>query len=289
MIPQNLNEWSYDLIKDLVNKKVNESDRHDFKAEIPSADVLTKICCAFANTKGGFIIVGVKEKDLSFEIKGIDNNIELAHQFGQKIKANPTIDFSLPRIVPIPDSSKVLAIFEIPLSAERPHVPDLSPERRVFQKRTNRGNDFMSYEEIKLSFQSYQERREKLKLLYIELLSNIEQLNSMRVDDASKENTHSLVNLDSTILTGLLSELYTSISKDKELIRLLFTIREQTKIINNKIKIFFSEVALPITNKTILVKSHNEFINSRVDSLKPIIARALTILEYRFDLKNPLT
>lgn len=288
MIPNSLNEWTFETVKELVDKKINESDRHDFKKDIPDSETLTKICCAFANTKGGFIILGVKENNGSFEISGIANDIEFAHKFGQKIKANPTIEFSLPKIINIPDSPNVLAVFEIPFSPERPHVPDHAPDKRLFQKRTNKGNDYMTYEEIKLSFQNYQERREKLKLLYIELLSNIEQLNSMKIDDASKENVHSLVNLDSTILNGLLSELYTSISKDNELVRILFTVRERTKIINNKIKIFFSQVALPLSNKAQLVKEHNEFINSQVDTLKPHIQKALNILETKFDLKNPL-
>ena len=288
MIPNNLNEWTFEIVKELVDKRTNESDRHDFKKELPESESLTKICCAFANTKGGFIILGVKQNSSSFEICGINNDIELAHKFGQKIKANPTIEFSLPKIINIPDSSNVLAVFEIPISSERPHVPDNAPEKRLFQKRTNRGNDFMSYEEIKLSFQNHQERREKLKLLYIELLSNIEQLNSMKIDDASKENAHSLVTLDSTIITGLLSELYTSISNNNELVKILLIIRERTKIINNKIKLFFSQVVIPMTNKGEIVKAHNEFINSKVDELKPLIQQALTILETKFDLKNPL-
>lgn len=146
----------------------------------------------------------------------------------------------------------------------------------------------MTYEEIKLSFQNYQERREKLKLLFIELLSNVEQLNSMKISDASKENMHSLIDLDNTTLKGLLSELYASISKNKELIRLLFTIREKTKIINNKIRIFFSQVAIPLSNKALIVKEHNEFINDQADKLVPNIKRAIDILEDDFDLTNPL-
>lgn len=288
MIPNKLEDWSLDIIKDLIAKTINESDKHDFKKDIPDSETLTKICCAFANSKGGFIIIGVEESSSSFEIVGINNDRELAHKFGQKIKANPTVEFSLPKIISIPETDKVIAIFEIPLSSERPHIPDFSPDKRIFQKRTNKGNDYMSYEEIKYSFQDYQERKEKLKLLYIELLSNIEQLNSMKIDNASKEDAHSLVTLDSTILSGLLSELYTSISKDKDLVRILFTVRERTKIINNKIKIFFSQVVLPLSNKTQLVKEHNDFINSQVDVLKPQIQKALNILEDKFDLKNPL-
>jgi len=288
MIPNKLNEWSLEIIKELIEKIISESDRHDFKKDIPDAETLTKICCSFANSKGGFIILGVKENNSAFEIVGIDNDKELAHKFGQKINANPTIEYTLPKIISIPDSEKVIAIFEIPLSSERPHIPDISPDKRLFQKRTNKGNDYMSYEEIKFSFQNYQERKEKLKLLYIELLSNIELLNSMKIDDAEKENSHSLITLDNTILNGLLIELYSSISKDKELIRILFNVRKKTKIINNKIKIFFSKVSLPMTNINSIVRDHNDFINTQVDNLKPILEKAIKILEFKFDLKNPL-
>ena len=289
MIPNVLSDWTFEIIDELVKKKANESDRHDFKRAIPDTDTLTKICCAFANTKGGFVIVGVKEAGSSFEIEGVNNDKELAKHFGEKIKANPTIEFSLPKIIQIPQSEKALVVFEIPLSPERPHVPDISPEKRNFLKRTNKGNDSMTYEEIKFSFQGYQERREKLKLLYIELLSNAEQLRSMKVEDSAKENDHSLVTLDNAILNTLLAELYSSISKDSELVRILFTIRERTKIINNKIKIFFSQVILPLSNKQQILVEHNDFVNSQVDNLTSIIAKALHILESRFDLKNPLT
>ena len=75
--------------------------------------------------------------------------VPVSFKFGQKINANPTIEYTLPKIISIPDSEKVIAIFEIPLCSERPHIPDISPDKRLFQKRTNKGNDYMSYEEIK--------------------------------------------------------------------------------------------------------------------------------------------
>jgi len=37
-----------------------------------------------------FIVLGIKEADSRFEIKGIVNNKELEHRFGQKIQASPS-------------------------------------------------------------------------------------------------------------------------------------------------------------------------------------------------------
>ncbi len=51
MIPNTLDEWILDIVNELIEKKSNESDRHDFKRNFPDAENLTKTCCAFANSK----------------------------------------------------------------------------------------------------------------------------------------------------------------------------------------------------------------------------------------------
>jgi hypothetical protein len=287
MIPNDLNEWTYEIVKELVDKKICESDRHDFKYGFPDPETLTKICCAYANTKGGFIVFGIKDKTDGYEVLGIENNKELAHEFGKKIDAEPTIEFSLPKIVTIPNSEKVLAIFYIPLSPERPHISVKKPEKRIFYKRTNKGNDFMTYEEIRMSFQSYTERREKLKLLYIELLSNIDLLQRMKITETGDQPSYSLITLDSTIIENLLTELYTILGSGKELIKILLAIRNTIKIINNKAKIFFSQVAMPMTNQAAIIIEHNKYINGRADFLLPLLNQALDILEKKFGLSNP--
>jgi len=55
MIPDRLEDWTYAKIQELVKNGINESERHDFKSGLPPAIDLTKDCCAFANSKGGFM------------------------------------------------------------------------------------------------------------------------------------------------------------------------------------------------------------------------------------------
>lgn len=290
MIPNKLDEWSFEIIQELVQKQANESDRHDFKKDLREAypENITKICCAFANTKGGFIVFGIKDNDKNWRIDGIENSKELAHDFGKKIKANPTIDYNLPKIINIPQSDKVIAIFEIPLSTARPHLPDNSAQNRIFYKRTNQGNYYMTYDEIKFSFQDYQERREKIQLLYIELLSNIEYLDSMKMADDKKNTNVSLLDLNSYVINNLLVELYSSISKEKKLIELLFDIRKNIIILNTKNKMLISHLGNSFSDKKILSSEHNQFIDKLALDLKPKIQEALNILENKFDFKNPL-
>lgn len=203
MFPEKLDDWTYEVIEDLLNKNFNETDIYDFKTNIPDASTLTKICCAFANTKGGFVIVGIKEDGPSFKIEGIDKDKDLANEFGQKLHPASTIYFDSPKIIEIPHSSKVLAVFHIPLSPGRPHIP-AQIDKRIFYKRTNAGNEPMTYEEIRMSFHNYEERREKLKLLYTELVLNSGLLGAMKVKNISQMNPQSLVTLDSTVITSLL-------------------------------------------------------------------------------------
>lgn len=154
MIPNKLDDWNFDIINDLINKNIGEGDRHDFKHNLPQSDILTKIACAFANTFGGFIIFGINEIGKYFSIYGIENNKELQHEFGQKTRVDPQIFYSSPKIIKIPGSSKIIAIFHIPLSPMRPHLL-LDTNKRIFWKRTNRGNEQMTYEEIRMSFLNY--------------------------------------------------------------------------------------------------------------------------------------
>jgi hypothetical protein len=122
-----------------------------------------------------------------------------------------------------------------------------------------------------MSFQRYEERREKIKLLYIELLSNIEALNLMKTSSTVNiSETIPLLTLDSSIITSLLTDLYSIIGKDSELIRHLFTIKRNIQIINTKTRIFHSRISIPISNvliaimKLLLAKGTTRFSEIKV-------------------------
>lgn len=161
MVPRRLQDWTYDRIEELTSE--NESETHDFKSNIPDSKELTKDCCAFGNSKGGFIILGVIEHGKTFRIEGIKNDKDLANKFGKGIHSSPSIHFKGPKIVNIPNSAKVLAVFNIPLSPARPHIPT-AMDQRIFYKRTNTGNEQMTYEEIKDAFRELLTKKYKTRL-----------------------------------------------------------------------------------------------------------------------------
>lgn len=149
--PDNLHDWDFYKIKHLIDIGYNESINLDFKYNLPGGDTLTKLCCAFANTEGGFIIFGVKENKNKFDIVGIDHDKEISHKFGQKLNCIPKIIFPTPKFIAIPETKKFLVVFYIPKNLGKPNIPT-PKEKRIFWKRTNQGNDYMDYHEIERMF-----------------------------------------------------------------------------------------------------------------------------------------
>jgi len=177
MVPESLAGWTYETVSDLCAAGKSEGDRHEFKFGLPDAIGLTKICCAFANTYGGFIILGVKDKTRKqFEIVGVEPNKELYGEFVAKVRADPDIEISLPHTISIPESDKVLYVFEIKQSPRRPHLPTYA-EERVFWKRQGSDCVKMMLEEIRYQMNTYEEKREKLALLLIDLDQKLRSLN----------------------------------------------------------------------------------------------------------------
>jgi hypothetical protein len=84
------------------------------------------------------------------------------------VKADPNIAISLPRTISIPTSTKLLYVFEVAQSPRRPHLPSPA-EQRTFWKRQGSDCVPMTLEEIRYQMNTYEEKREKLALLLIDL------------------------------------------------------------------------------------------------------------------------
>ena len=299
MIPNSLDNWDYDLIKRLVGDGFFETDKFDFKEKLlhrkddgKSITRLRRTVCAFANTEGGFLIYGVKDdRSLSYDkrIIGIDSKKGFPLEFGDKIGrvVEPQVyyDFKNPPIK-IPNSSRVLHVIKIPQSPERPHM-NREKGKQEFYYRKNGGNEPMSFQQIKESFLNEEQRRQKLRLLFIELLTNKEDAALMMIPGEEIEESYSLVTLDSSVLQSLLVDTYPLIISEKELVALLFTIRGRIKVINNKIKIFYSQVSLPLTKKNLIIRKHNESITQHAKELISLLDKSSKILQEKFGLSNP--
>ncbi|MFC1993059.1 ATP-binding protein [Chloroflexota bacterium] len=295
MIPNNLNDWDFQLVEKLVRDEFFETDKFDLKEAIPhkddkkGKDRLEKSACAFANTEGGFLVFGIKDdRSLPYKdrIIGIDHKKDFPKEFGDKlsnIEPHLYYEFRNPAIA-IPDSNNIIHIVKIPQSPESPHWTS----RKELYFRTNKGNEVMSYQQVKQSFLNEEQKRQKLRLLLIELTSNRQSCNSMKIEEDKIEDHYSLVTLDANVLQTLLVDTYSIIINDDELVSILIQLKKIISIMNNGMHVFYNQVSIPVSNRKKIIRDHNEFANRSVETIVPLLDRALEILVERYGFSNLL-
>lgn len=129
MFTKHVSLLTYSDIDDLVNIRQEREGYHlDFKVEFGNVDKvkkeLAKDISAFANTNGGYLIIGVDKK---YNIIGIEKTIqnkEIDEWINQILVSNiePQVFYFNPKIIPIPNSAKVLVVIHIPESTKKPHI-----------------------------------------------------------------------------------------------------------------------------------------------------------------------
>ncbi|MBI5510439.1 MAG: ATP-binding protein [Deltaproteobacteria bacterium] len=184
MIPESLGGWTLDAIRELLSQGAFESDRFDFKEMLPHPDDaggkarLVQTCAAFANASGGFLIFGVRddrELALTDRLVGVDSTLELPEHFGSfPAQAEPSVEWTFLN-PPLPlDSGKVVHVVHVPESKRKPHGVRDNNGRLWFCRRTNRGTEPMSYDEVRLSFLEAGRKRQDLLWLKAEVARILE-------------------------------------------------------------------------------------------------------------------
>lgn len=149
-LPESLDQWTLEFVKDLIAGDVVESDVIEFKLGLPETDTLTELCCSFANSSGGYIVFGIKQKS-KFIVEGIPFDTEFVRNFGDRLRATPPISYPAPKFIKM-TNSRYLVIFHIPKSENGPHAHhDLL--KMKFWKRTNKGKELMTLEELRSAFE----------------------------------------------------------------------------------------------------------------------------------------
>lgn len=183
MIPTQLSEWTLDTLRQLLITHAFETDRFDFKEKLPDSrippekDRLRRTCAAFANTLGGFIIFGVADdRTLAPDDRliGIPADVELVRDFGNfPANCRPSVRWE-PRNPPLLVSrGRAIHVVHISRSETPPHAVGTDDSGWLFPKRTHKGNEWMSVEEIRTAFAAQAAPRRKLQSLSRQLVENL--------------------------------------------------------------------------------------------------------------------
>ena len=286
MVPSTLNDWTFEAIEALCAVGQSESDRHDFKFNLAELHNATKICCAFANTFGGFVVVGVKDAGpRRFEILGLDADKELYGKFIAKVKAEPDIAISQPKMISIPGSPKLLYVLEIPQSPRRPHLPSVI-DQRIFWKRQGSDCVQMTLEEIRYQMSSYQEKREKLALLLIDLHHKVRSLSEQAAmqDDHYNGDTFSF-----DIIDRILVEAYALLKADVNIFGAIESIKRPLMLLNaEKQKMLtFLTLSYDTKDKNATVNRYRDLAAKFVGQVTILTEQIERSLEERFGIVNP--
>jgi len=138
-----------------------------------------------------------------------------------------------------------------------------------FYYRSNKGTDFMSYQQTKEAFLRYEERRNKLSLLYIEILSNLTigqeiiRVSNLKIEKHKGRYLHySPLRFETALIGSLLPELYSIVYSDGEMIESLFRLKLQMSTLNSTLNIFQS---LKPAEMEFQLETHNEHCSLRVN------------------------
>lgn len=285
IIPERLEDWTYEVVARLAAEGRPETDRYDFKLGLPNPENLTKTCCAFANSLGGFLVFGVNQRDAAWSLDGLELDLEFASKFGKGVRADPTIQFVPPKVLPVAGrQDRALYVVHVPRSEVRPHLPSRA-EDRFFWKRTNTGCERMTLEEVRTEFMGYEERREKLKLLVLELATNLR-----IIEDYTTQEPRGAFEVPScTVLDRVLVDAYSIIQRDAELLRHLVEVQRGVRKSAARASFVYAQLAGARSAEVGgLIERHNGYLVSDHAWLRAQLRAALDILTRKFGFQDPL-
>ena len=289
MVPDKLDDWTYEIVEALCKPGRPESDRHDFKFEVRHIENAAKLCCAFANSYGGFIIIGVKEvgkgDSKRFEIVGLNHDLELYANFLNKVKVEPDIAISEPKIINVPNSTKLLYVLEIPLSPRRPHLP-LVADQRIFWKRWGSGCVQMTLDEVRNQMISFEEKREKLSLILIAIR---EILNSFDQESSVVDGSYYAGSISTDIFDKIIVETYSLLKIDHNLISYFLYIRRHVSAFNAKklILITTSSGRHDIEYQRNIINNYKQEIKTILPTIKILVESIEVSLKAHYGIVNP--
>jgi len=281
-LPETLDQWTLPVIEELLAQGYYENEFFDFKEMLPQSGRgnyvkgqvgLRKTCCAFANSNGGFLVFGIKD-DATLPVPNRLVGFPPAEQFLVNFGNYPSQCIPSVRWKPkdspiILPSGNVLHVIQIEKSWNVPHCVEerehYGPSQwYCFMKRTNKGDEYMSYEEIRTAFLQYYEKRLKLQLLQAELRTIRESANGlMQTGQAPPRlGEFSLIILETT-----LADTYTLIMNEAELLFILTQIRTLCWEVNTKIQSILPIYYIQQAGREAVYANHNAYVSGRRETI----------------------
>lgn len=290
MIPTALEGWNLDVIKGLLAQGVFESDLFDFKEKLPHKSDqeekarLAKACCAFANSEGGFLIFGVKDDNGLSSIDrlvGLDPGEDFPEHFGNyPAKGEPSVEWAFRNPPLVLGSDRLIHVVHVPASHRKPHgYPDQG--RWWVCKRTSKGTESMSFDEIRQAFLETSRRMGSLSWLKTEV-TRIHELAQYLNIEIQKDRV-TLEPLLSRFSIGQVRTLALTLHEDLNNGSSLVTDLQSLVADCDKV----DSVLVPLSNHVILSRTQS-YARAGNDPLRGIVNTVINVIHAAYRIRNEL-
>lgn len=296
-IPESVDDWTLDFVESLVDADYYETDSFDFKEFLVNrkdpkhSERIRTSTCAFANSNGGFLVFGVADRESGKvgrdRLSGVDKG-DFGRLFGDQVNVvEPTI-YYVPQNPPITipkEQGKVILVVHIPRSLRAPHT-FREKGKFAFYKRTNKGNEPMTFLEVDMAFATKSAVVSKLTLLHSELARFTSLLNNALATPRKEGGfDYPIIGPDPTLLQVIISDLYPLIHKDKELLLHLTRLTMASRAVNNEI----TQIPLRMIMVKKAFEEYNISVSPRIKIMKTEISEIFRILEHKYEVTtNPI-
>ena len=264
--PDDLAVVSYEDIVRVVERLEFEPGPVDFKEVLnPTGQgrgdavlSLRRTVCAMANSAGGWIVFGVRDRATGVatrdRVVGIPLGADLRHEFGQKLVGIlPEVHFETnPAPIGIPGSSAGLFVARIPVSALRPHMVS---ETGIFYRRGDGGAaEPMGYFHVRDQMLLTEERLRKVNLLRLDIAIQL-QVSALIRESAPTRPIMVALRLDTSGFKSLVADVVTVLPAEPDLIQKLLAIPVQAAVANHYMELANNPVTFSLTGRDRLLES----------------------------------
>lgn len=170
-VPQRLEDWTLDDVKRLAADASSENRDFEFKSaavlkDPGGAGTISKQVSAFANARGGFLILGVTDRPPR-RLEGVEVSSELAKHLNDRIQVEPHVEYPTPRLLEA-ENGRHIIVLHIPEGREGPYASIVDGIPR-FYVRTHSGAEPMNWVQIRDAMVRADERRQHGDMLLVQL------------------------------------------------------------------------------------------------------------------------
>jgi hypothetical protein len=137
----------------------------------------------------------------------------------------------------------------------------------------------MNYEEVKMAFLGYYEKRLKLQLLAAELQNIIGDAQTMLIPSHEWESKYPTNSFSLNVIETILVDTYTIVAEQPDLVEAIMRVRNPARSINNLLANMRADLLVSKSDSNARARSYNEALHQRCPLVIKDAQQALEILQ----------